>query len=151
MVNGITFKGIRRNLVVVAVAAGLSFSFAGSAHAAEGYDLTPTTGDVAGAWAHGTWWQAANGRYHLKGELKDTGNNDGKGAAFRIKAVYKDGGVRREEVWNSLGYGKIMPIGEYNFASNLKYWELQECILVQDGNYIRVGYCAPGVFTQYVY
>ncbi|MDX3129799.1 hypothetical protein PV367_08310 [Streptomyces europaeiscabiei] len=151
MVNGITLKGFRRNLTIAAAAAGLIISFAGSAHAAQGYDLTPTTGDIGGAWAHGSWWQSSDGRYHLNGELKDTGDNDGKGAAFKIKAVYADGGVRYEEVWNTRGFGKTVPIGEYNFASSLRYWELQECILVRSGDgSIHVGYCAPGVYTQYV-
>lgn len=65
--------------------------------------------------------------------------------------MYTDGGVRYEEVWNTRGFGKTVPIGEYNFASSLRYWELQECILVRAGDgSIHVGYCAPGVYTQYV-
>ncbi|WP_327318397.1 hypothetical protein [Streptomyces sp. NBC_01235] len=150
MVKGITLRGVRSKLVIAAAAAGLIISFSGSAHAATGYDLTPTTGDIGGAWAHGSFWKGSDGRWNLDGQLKDTAS-DGKGAAFKIKAVYADGGVRYEEVWNTLGAGQSVPIGAYNFASSLRYWELQECILVRasDGS-IHVGYCAPGVFTQYV-
>lgn len=48
MVKGITLRGVRSKLVIAAAAAGLIISFSGSAHAATGYDLTPTTGTSEG-------------------------------------------------------------------------------------------------------
>ncbi|MEW2121501.1 hypothetical protein AB0945_41490 [Streptomyces sp. NPDC005474] len=136
------FKG-RIALALAAVPAMLALATAPASAAGGHYDLTGKEGDIAGAWARGDYWQASDGRWHLNGWLKDTGNNDGKGAAFRLKATYADGGTRYEEVWNTHGYGAEVQIGEFNFASSLRGLQLQECILVKraDGN-IEVGYCS---------
>ncbi|MFE7841847.1 hypothetical protein ACFU53_39070 [Streptomyces sp. NPDC057474] len=130
-------------LALAAVPALLALATAPASAAGGHYDLTGWEGDIAGAWARGEIWQASDGRWHLNGTLTDTGNNDGKGAAFRIEAWYADGGIRYEEVWNTKGYGANVAIGEFNFASSLRVLYLQECILVRkaDGS-IHVGYCS---------
>jgi hypothetical protein len=130
-------------LALAAVPAMLALATAPASAAGWHYDLTGEEGDIAGAWARGDIWQASDGRWHLNGWLKDTGNNDGKGAAFRIEARYADGGERHEEVWNTNGYSAEVQIGEFNFASSLRALYLQECILVREasGN-IVVGYCS---------
>jgi len=144
---------IKFALALAAVPAMLALA-SGPASAADPsgghWDLTGVGGDIAGAWAKGDWWQASDGRWHLSGTLKDTGNNDGMGAAFRLHAVYADGGTRDEEVWNTAGYGTTVPIGEYNFAASVRRFELQECLLLKRSNgSIYVGYCAPS--TGYIY
>lgn len=137
-------------LALVAAPAILALATAPAHAASDTYDLTRTAGDISGAWARGTIWQTSDGRWHLNGQLMDT-VSDGKGAALKIWAHYADDGVRPEHVWNTLGHDKDVPIGEYNFASSLRYFEFQECLLVKDSNgNIGYGSCAPDKYRQNV-
>ncbi|WP_327302232.1 hypothetical protein OG730_00730 [Streptomyces sp. NBC_01298] len=121
---------------------------AGPAQAAGGtYDVTHSSGDIAGAWAHGTFWKTSDGRWHLNGELKDTAS-DGKGAALKIVAIYADNGTRYEEVKNANGNQAVVNIGEYNFASSLRYIQLQECTMTKNSQGVPyISACANGSFT----
>ncbi|MEU9375956.1 hypothetical protein AB0D94_19515 [Streptomyces sp. NPDC048255] len=135
-------------LTLAAVPAALLL-LAGPASAGSGFDVTGTGGDIGGAWAHGYYGKAADGRVHLSGELKDTAG-DGKGAALKIHAVYSDGGTRDEQVWNTRGNQAVVGIGEYTFAGNVRRIELKECLLYRggDGN-VYVGTCAAGAEVLY--
>jgi hypothetical protein len=135
---------IKYVLALMAAPAILALATAPAHAAVSTWDLTRSTGDISGAWARGTYWETSDNRWHLKGELMDT-VSDNKGAALRLWAHYTDDGVRPEEVWNTKGHDKDVPIGEYNFASNLDYIDFQECLLVRkaDGS-IVIGTCASG-------
>ncbi|MFF3215489.1 hypothetical protein ACFYYB_33255 [Streptomyces sp. NPDC002886] len=134
--------------LALAVAPAILALVAGPAQAAGGtYDVTHTGGDIAGAWAHGTFWKTSDGRWHLNGELKDTAS-DGKGAALKIVAIYADNGTRYEEVKNANSSGSVVPIGEYNFASSLRYIQLQECTMTKNSQGVPyISACAAGTFT----
>ncbi|MDT0527864.1 hypothetical protein RM555_02535 [Micromonospora sp. DSM 115977] len=96
------------------------------AQAATGWDLTGTPGDVAGAWAYGTWWWSG-GRLYVEVKVKDT-KSDGYAAVVSLTASYNDGGTRTEGVGNSSGAGKTVT-KEFNFAGNVTRITGQECLV----------------------
>ncbi|WP_199546626.1 hypothetical protein [Streptomyces sp. N35] len=111
------------------------------------WDITGNNGDLKGVWAHGNLWQNPERRFHLYGEVKDT-VGDGKGAALKIDAYYKDGGHRPEVVTNTLGAGKVVTF-DYNFASNVDFFLMRECFMVRNewGDPV-LGECAAPAFWR---
>jgi hypothetical protein len=122
--------GIRRLITAgaasaAAVAVGVGMGST-PAQAATKWDLTHSSGNIAGVWGYGTYRWASNGRLYLTVNVKDTAANK-KDARVYLRAHYNDGAKREEHLVNGNGSGTTVSI-TWNFRYDVFLVEARECV-----------------------
>lgn len=104
------------------------------------WGTTGTSGDIAGAYTHGTKCELDSGRIQIDVTIEDT-KADGKGACAQLHATYADGGTRDEWVYVA-GAGNTSG-ASYTYASSVRNIWVREGL----GNGGRCTTMAGGVHT----
>ncbi|MGH3648670.1 MAG: hypothetical protein ACRDTM_16035 [Micromonosporaceae bacterium] len=105
------------------------------------WNLTGTSADIVGSWAHGTTYADEYGHY-IKGKVKDT-QKDGRGACVELEVYTSSFNYRFSQFYYIGGYNEVK---SYQFKIYKSNWvRAVECV----GNDGRGQYWGSGYYWVY--